>query len=53
MKILLSKLTYEMCCYHRISLRNKAKKEVWARGWAEGGKKTFGKGRGYQGALIK
>ena len=30
-----------MCVYHRISLRNEAKKEVWAGGWAEGGKKTF------------
>ena len=30
-----------MCVYHRISLRNKATEEIWARGWAEGGEKTF------------
>ena len=43
-KISLSKLTYEICRYHRISLRNKAKKEVRAGGWTEEGRKTFKRG---------
>ena len=33
-----------MCVYLRISPRNKAKKEAWAGGWAEGSKKHFERG---------
>ena len=33
-----------MCRYQKISLRNKVKKEMWARGWAKGDRKIFEKG---------
>ena len=52
-KISLSKLTLEIGNYQRISVRNNAKKEVWAESWAEQVMKTFGKGWGYQGTLMK
>lgn len=41
-KISLSKLTYEMYRYHRISLRNKEKKVGVGDVWAEGEGKDLG-----------
>lgn len=40
-KISLSKLTYEMYRYHRISLRNKEKKLVWERSGQKGKEKIW------------
>ena len=40
-KISLSKLTCEMCVYHKISLRSKIKKEVWAGARTEEVRKHF------------
>ena len=47
MKMLLSTLISEMCHRHRIILKNKVKKENWARGLGKRSKKIFGKGWGY------
>ena len=40
-KISLNKLTYEMCRYHRISLRNKEKTLVWVRSGQKGKKNIW------------